>query len=89
MDSILNWILEREESVRYQLLSRMQMDCDYYLGYGGRYAGHLWAKSEQEQIRYMKAIWNSFPKNKKPEWITYEDIEKYEKAMLGEQTNEQ
>ena len=29
----------------------------------------------------MKELYNKFPKDKKPEWITLEDIEEYEKEM--------
>ena len=74
-------ILKKDEGFRYQLLDRMRMDCDYYLGYGGRYSLCLWAKNEIEQIAYMKAIWNSFPANKKPEFITYKQILEYEEKL--------
>lgn len=26
----------------YQMLGRLEADCLYYLGNGGRFAGHLW-----------------------------------------------
>ena len=29
-----------------------------------------------------KAIWNSFPKDGKPEWLTMRQIEKYERKMV-------
>lgn len=80
----LNWILDHDEKLRYQLLSRMRMDCDYYLGNGQIYGNHLWAGNEniKEQIGYMKALWNSFPDNGKPEWLTYEQILTYGTKML-------
>lgn len=75
-------ILEKEESFRYQLLSRLQMDCNYYLGYGNRNISKLWADSEIEQIETMKALYNSFAKDKKPEWLTLQQIEEYESKMV-------
>lgn len=77
-------ILNNDEKFRYQLLSRMQSDCKYYLGNEGksRHPKHLWAGDEKEQIEYMKAIWDSFAENEKPEWLTYEDILEYEKQMI-------
>lgn len=67
---------------KYMLLSRMEMDCDYYLGYGNRQKKHLWAGDEKEQIENMKALWNSFPENEKPEWLTMKQIEEYEREMI-------
>lgn len=75
-------ILEHEESFKYQILDRMRTDCEYYLGYGGRCANHLWAGNEVEQIKYMKAIWKSFEENKKPQWLKYWQILEYEKKMV-------
>ena len=36
-NATLRWILERDEVFRYQLLSRMKMDCEFFLGFGNRY----------------------------------------------------
>ena len=73
-------ILKQDEKFRYQLLSRLQMDCDYYLGYGHRSPKHLWANDEKDQIKTMKDLYDSF--DEKPEWLTLADIEEYEKKML-------
>ena len=70
-----------EPRFRYMMLSRMKQDCDYYLGYGNRYANHLWAGDEKAQIENMKALWNSFPEEDKPEWLTWEELLEYEKKM--------
>lgn len=75
-------ILQKDVSFRYQLLSRMEVDCLYYLGNGGRCEKHLWAGNVPEQIEYMKAIYNSFPENEKPDWMTMEEILVYEQRML-------
>lgn len=66
----------------YMMLGRLQSDCKYYLGYGNRYAKHLWAGDEQKQIDEMKKIYNSLPKDAKPEWLTYKEILAYEKEMI-------
>lgn len=66
----------------YMMLGRLKSDCDYYLGNGNRYEGHLWAKNATEQIEEMKRIWNTFDSDKKPEWLTMADIKNYEKAMV-------
>lgn len=68
----------------YGMLSRLQMDCEYYLGYGGRCTGHLWAKSEVEQIEEMKKLWQQLPDDKKPQWLTWTEILDYEKRMVDD-----
>lgn len=41
----------RDYKFEYMLLNRLQCDCNYYLGHGGRNAQHcLWAHDEQKQI---------------------------------------
>lgn len=77
------WILQSDDKFRYQLLSRLQMDCNYYLGYGNRNKKALWAESEEKQIEAMKELWNSFADDEKPEWLTWEDILNYEGEMTG------
>ena len=73
-NATLRWILERDEVFRYQLLSRMKMD-------GNRMEKYLWAGSVAFQIECMKSIWDSFPADGKPEWLTVEQIENYERRM--------
>lgn len=60
-NATLRWILERDEVFRYQLLSRMKMDCEFFLGFGNRMEKYLWAGSVAFQIECMKSIWDSFP----------------------------
>lgn len=78
----INEILQKDASFRYQLLSRMEVDCLYYLGNGGRCDKYLWAGNVPEQIEYMKAIYNSFPEDEKPDWMTMGEILNYEQRML-------
>lgn len=77
-------ILKHDQKFRYMLLSRMKSDCDYYLGNGNRFAGHLWGQNEVNHIGYMKALWESFGENEKPEWLTMEQILDYEKELATE-----
>jgi len=71
---------DEQDKFNYQLLSRLQQDCEYYLGHGNRAKKHLWAGDEVEQIRKMKDVYALLPE--KPEWITLERIEQYESEMV-------
>ena len=58
----------RDYKFEYMLLNRLQCDCDYYFGHGGRNAEHcLWAHDEQKQIDKM--------------WLTREQIDEYAARM--------
>lgn len=76
-----NWN-EYEPRFRYMLLSRLKSDCQFYLGHGNRSKNHLWAGNERYQIDNMKALWNTFSEEDKPEWLTWEDILEYEREMI-------
>lgn len=78
----LNEMIE-DEKFRYMMLSRLQSDCEYFLNYGRGSLNILYYDTIEEHIERMKELWNSFPKNKKPEWLSYEEIEDYEKRMLS------
>ena len=71
-----------DDKGRYMFLSRMQADCKYFLD-GHEYNKFLWAGNVEDQIKYMKWLYNSFPDDKKPEWISMEEIEDYERQMVG------
>lgn len=72
--------LNGDDKFRYMMLSRMQADCNYYLGNGGQNAKHsLWACDESEHIEIMRALWHSLPVA--PEWLTLEEIDEYAKRM--------
>lgn len=75
----VEWIGTVEERYMYMLLSRMQQDCEYYLGYGSRCEERLWAGSVNQQIEFMRILYDSVPG--KPEWLSLEDIKQYELAM--------
>lgn len=84
-DYIKNLIKERPETdeFKYMLLDRMKADCGYYLGNGNRSKKYLWAGDEKEHIEDMKALYNSFSDENKPEWLTMADIEAFEKEMTA------
>lgn len=77
-----NKIFQADESFRYQLLSRLESDCKYYLGNGNRHSKHLWAEDEAEHIMVMKQLWNSFPHEDKPEWLGWDEILAFESEMI-------
>lgn len=72
------------ECYRYRVLDRMKQDCRYYLGNGNRAESVLWGGTVEQHIDYMREIWDSFPIDKKPEWLTMEDINTFERQMRKE-----
>ena len=75
-------VLRNSKKYRYMILSRLISDCRYYLGNGHRQKKYLWAGDEVEHIDMMKALYNSFSDGDKPEWISMEDIETFEREMV-------
>lgn len=65
---------------QYMMLSRLQSDCEYYI-HTCPDAVCLHQKDEKRQIAYMKELWNEFPDDAKPLWLTWEQILEYEKAL--------
>lgn len=63
----------------YELLYRLKSDCDYFLGNGDGFEGHLWAGSVDKQIAKMRELYDQL--EEKPEWLTSEDIDRYEEEM--------
>ena len=63
----------------YQMLSRLESDCKYFLGNGNGAEKHLWALTVDNQISAMKEIYNKL--KEKPEWLSLEQINNYEKEM--------
>lgn len=82
-ETIQNVIENSSTKFKYQLLSRMKSDCNYYLGYGNRNKNVLWSGSEEQQIIDMKSLLNSFDRPNKPEWLTIIDIWEYEIKMTN------
>lgn len=78
------YTVSNEDKFNYMMLSRLQSDCEYYLGNGKRSDKYLWAGNEEAQIEEMKRLYNSFEDSKKPQWISMEDIEQYEEQMCND-----
>ena len=67
----------------YRMLSKLQSDCEYFLGYGNRNPKILCDDNVQSHITRMQEFWKGFPEGEKPEWLTWEQILEYQKAMLA------
>lgn len=70
-----------DKTFNYQMLDRLKQDCKYFLGAGNRQEKNLQQGSIEKQIEYMKALYNSFEKDEKPEWCTIQDIENLKLKM--------
>ncbi|AGO47663.1 hypothetical protein Phi4:1_gp126 [Cellulophaga phage phi4:1] len=64
----------------YMLLGRLQMDLDYYLGFGGRNEKHLFYSSIEEHIRETINLWKLLPV--KPEWLRATKLIEYKNKAL-------
>lgn len=73
--------IENKHRHQYMMLSRLQSDCEYFLGWGNRNEKHLWAGNVKEHIEEMKRLWNILPE--KPLWCTMEQISNYERQMTS------
>lgn len=69
---------------QYMMLSRMQRDCEYFLGYGNRSVTILSESDPQHHINRMKELWKELPADGKPEWLTWEQLLNYEKELCNE-----
>lgn len=84
-DSMLT-ILSRfsgKSKYKYMLLSRMQSDCNYFLGNGGRNEKFLWSGSVKDHIDDMKSLYLSFYEEDRPEWLTMAMIYEYAEKMTA------
>ena len=84
----VNYERNRNYEFDYMMLSRLVQDCKYFLGNGNRYVGNLWGDTVDDHIAEMKRLYNKFPDDMKPEWLSMEDIENYEKEMKAEKKTE-
>ena len=70
----------RNNKFNYMMLSRLQMDMNYYLNRDTpayKIEKHLWAGNLKDQIKEMKRLFDVIPI--KPDWITLNEIKQYEK----------
>lgn len=67
---------------QYMLLDRCRSDCEYFLANGNRQEQYLWGYDIAYHISKMKELWLSVPE--KPEWLSWQEILWFEKAMAGD-----
>lgn len=82
LKEIMDDLLRHEMRFRYMILDRMRCDCLFYLGNGHRLKKYLWAGDEKLHIEVMRALHNSFPEGEKPEWLSLDDIDNFEREMV-------
>lgn len=70
------------EKFKYMMLDRMKSDCNYFLGFGNRSEKNLWSGNAADHIEDMKELYNSFTDDKKPEWLTLDQIREFENLMI-------
>lgn len=63
----------------YMLLGRLQVDCEYFLGWGNRNEEKLWAGNVKEQLEEMSRLW----KKCKPQWLTRRKLNYYKRKMMN------
>jgi len=68
-------VLDRDITFRYQMLGRFISDADYY--FRNPHPKHLWAGDPIEHADNMIALYNTFSKSEKPEWLTDKELKKY------------
>ena len=77
---------EAADSYKYMLLDRLRTDCGYYLDGGNRNCKYLWGGSVRAHLGAMRALYDSFPEDDRPEWLTAEQIDDYAARMEREST---
>ena len=76
-------LLEKDNTFRYQLLSRMQSDVKYFLGAGNHHEPDLWAGNAKDHIIIMDELMRSLPET--PSWLSAELLIDYADQMgVGE-----
>ena len=71
--------LRHDERYRYMMLGRLQTDCLYCIDHGAIL--RLFGGNVRNHIKYMDAIWHSFPKSGKPKWCKLKDIKEYGRQL--------
>ena len=73
--------IKKIDKFNYMLLSRLEMDCKFYLGFGNRQTSRLWANNEQDHINKMKELYYLMPYHQRPQWLSETIIKYYAKKM--------
>lgn len=69
---------EADDKFTYSMLSRLQTDCEYVIR-TAHSTRSLWGNTVESHIEYMRKLYDSL--RNKPEWITSQDIDYYEKEL--------
>lgn len=72
---------DHEDKYKYMMLSRHEMDADAYLSEFYPH-NHLWAGDAIEHAYNMVAIWKSFRRREKPQWLTKKRLRGYVKQLV-------
>lgn len=74
--------ISKDEQFNYMMLGRLKSDCDNHIN---AFTPSCKIKHDNIKgiIQEMKKLYNSFSEDKKPEWLTYEQILNYEKLMIN------
>lgn len=59
----------------YMMLDRMRMDCEYYQSADAFNRAHC--STIEDTIKQMEELWNKFPADLKPQWVSLEQIGAY------------
>lgn len=90
-NNLKNEVLNQDNKYKYQILSTLQCNCQYFLGNGNCLEKYLWANNLDNHIQAMKMIYESFDEQDKPVWINNEMIDLYKEQMwtasLSKQAN--
>ena len=90
---IINPITDREKRMKqyqfqYMMLGRLISDCRAFFGDGRedessdcRYKNEcfIWGKDIKVLVVEIKKLWHQIPEDIKPEWMTWEEVEEFEK----------
>jgi len=68
-------VLDHDLTFRYQMLGKFQRDADYY--FRNPSPKHLWAGDPITHADNMIALYNSFSKSEKPEWLSDRQLKDY------------
>lgn len=74
--------LPHDKAYAYQMLDRLRSDCEYVIN-NNIHMPHnfFWAGNAKDQIKEMRKRWDAFADDEKPEWLTIEQINEYERKL--------
>ena len=81
-DSLHYEPLPHNMAYAYAMLGRLKSDCEYVIA-NNIHMPHnfFWARNVEAQIKEMRDRWNAFEEDEKPEWLTMEQIDEYERKL--------